>query len=171
VTDRTKELTEPSDEKRIFYCRRVFKTDDTMSTALMLFSNSKTNKSETSTPFETKPKNRVEEMIEKFEDKEINFKDKLASRFRMKEKGIVIKVKKNQIEDVLQPNEENNSNEVKIDQNSGKIKEVNSQSENEIATLILDYNQLTNSKTEETKAINYSDYMIENENDFLEPLI
>lgn len=135
---------------------------------MVLFNNN--NPSQNSAVNEIKSKNRVEEMIEKFEEKDVNFKDKLANKFRIKEKGIVIKVKKNQIEENMSP-------EV-IDDSMANIKnlytenlqeEKVSRSQNENS--LLDENKKIKENMNEKNAIDYSDYIIDNDNDFLEPLI
>ena len=154
--DDSQELCEPSEEARHFYCRPVIKSNfnDTVSTALVLV---KSDKEESSTHFTNTPKSRVEEMIHKFEDKDVNFKDKLANRVRMKEKGIVIKVKKNQIEENSNP-QVNNENGLNI---KDKINEENNTNP---------YPEKTSS-SEFKLQIDYSDYSQDPENNFLEPLI
>jgi hypothetical protein len=156
--DDSQELCEPSEEAKHFYCRPVIKSNfnDTASSALVLV---KTNKEESSTNTSNNAKNRVEEMVQKFEDKDFSFKDKLANRVRMKEKGIVIKVKKNQIEE--------NSN-TGVNENGLNIKcEINKNIEENHTN---PYAEKT-STAEFKGQIDYSDYTQDPENTFLEPLI
>jgi hypothetical protein len=112
-------------------------------------------------------------MIQKFEDKDLNFKDKLSNRIRMKEKGIVIKVKKNQIEENVNTGVNNENIQNNHNSENSKINDNNSYRHavekklNGVDCKIEKKEELASNQPQ----IGYMDYTMDPDNDFLEPLI
>jgi hypothetical protein len=158
VRDASQIEKEPSDECKSFYCKPL---ENYECQALVLVPD---NSAQT-TSSSNRPKGKIKDMVTIFENGEFDPITKTKrenNRSYFKEKGIVIKVKKNQVEEVVEKKDEQ--------------KNENEEKQNNDNTTTIAQNGDANAKetkngTDNKAKITYDDYENDDDSMYIEPLL